>query len=134
MDNADLSWILDTIIDEIQDVVYACGSTARQVWVAIEEQFLNNREACALHLDVTFWTFVYGDLSITKYSRQMKSTTNPLRDINESVSNRTVVLNLLWGLNERYDYLRTQTTRSITFHSFHKVHNDLIVKEITKGT
>lgn len=54
MDNAVLSWILDTIIDELRDVVYACGSTARQVWVAIEEQFLNNREACHL-LDFRLW-------------------------------------------------------------------------------
>lgn len=80
---------------------------ASQALVAIEGQFIDNREARALHLDVAFHIFIQGDLSITEYCRQMKGMTDSLRDLGEPVSNRMLVLNHHRGLNERYDHLRT---------------------------
>ena len=58
---------------------------------------------------------------------------NSLYYIEEHVFNRSCVHNLLWGLNKRYDYLRTWIIRFVPFSFFHKVHNDLILKKITKG-
>jgi hypothetical protein len=43
----------------------ASRGTARQAWVALEAQILNNREAHALHLNVSFQIFSQGGLSIT---------------------------------------------------------------------
>lgn len=54
-------------------------------------------------------------------------------NIGQPVSNRTLILNLLCDLNEHYNHLWTWTTLSIPFLSFHKVHNDLIFEELTKG-
>lgn len=65
MDSVVLSWILKTVTIELHDVICMCGDTTRKVWVAIEEQFLGNREARALHLDIAFRTFV--NLSVTEY-------------------------------------------------------------------
>jgi hypothetical protein len=48
-----------------------------------------------------------GGLSLTKYYRQMKGIVDPLRDIGESISDRTLILNLLLGLIEHKDYLRS---------------------------
>lgn len=63
------------------DIVVSCGSlvpsmsssrtlsasrgTARQAWVALEAQILNNREAHALHLNASFQIFSQSGLSIT---------------------------------------------------------------------
>src|SRR5436190_7160065 len=63
----------------------------------------------------------------------MKGMTDSLRDLGEPVSDRTLVLNLLRGLNGRYDHLKTWITRTVPFPSFSKVRNDLILEEITKG-
>lgn len=69
-----------------------------QAWVAIEEQFFSNCEIRALYLDIAFRIFVQGDLSVTVYFRQMKGLANDLCYLDEPVSNRTLVLNLLRSL------------------------------------
>jgi hypothetical protein len=71
---------------------------ARQAWVAIEAQFLNNRQVQILHLDDAFRQLVQGDLYITKYFRQMEAMANTLHDLDSPVTEETLVLNLLRGL------------------------------------
>jgi hypothetical protein len=66
MDSVVLSWILETITIKLK-VVRERGSTARQAWVAIEEQFLRNHDAHVVHLDDAFRIFVQENLSVTKY-------------------------------------------------------------------
>jgi hypothetical protein len=56
-----------------------------------------------------------------------------LCDLGEPVFDRAFILNLLCGLNEHYDHLHTWITCSVMFLSFHKVHNDFILEELTKG-
>jgi hypothetical protein len=57
MDSVVLSWLHGTITVELQDIMYDEADTARQAWLALEEQFLGNREARALHLDAQFHQF-----------------------------------------------------------------------------
>jgi hypothetical protein len=40
-----------TITVELQDIVRDQADTARQAWLSLEDQFLGNREAWALHLN-----------------------------------------------------------------------------------
>jgi hypothetical protein len=84
-----------------------------------------------MHLNVAFRTFVQGDLSVTEYSRQMKGVVASLCDLGETVFDCTCVINLLCGLNERYNLLHIWIIYSVPFLSFHKVSNDLILKELT---
>jgi hypothetical protein len=58
MDSVVLSWLLGTITVDLQGTTHARDHTAQQLWVALEEQFLGNREARALHLDTQFRLFV----------------------------------------------------------------------------
>jgi hypothetical protein len=51
MDNVVPSWLLGTITVDLQETTRDCDRTVQQLWVALEEQFLGNREARALHLD-----------------------------------------------------------------------------------
>jgi hypothetical protein len=57
MDNVVLSWLNDTITVKLQDIVRDQADTAHQAWLALEDQFLGNREARALHLDAQFHLF-----------------------------------------------------------------------------
>ena len=99
MDSVVLSWILGTLTVELQDVVREAGSTARQARVALESQFWGNRETRALHLDAAFRCFTQGDLSITEYCCQLKKVADYLRVLGEPIIDRTLILNLLRGLN-----------------------------------
>ena len=51
MDSMVISWLHNTITVELQDIIRDQSNTARQAWLALEDQFLGNREARALHLD-----------------------------------------------------------------------------------
>ena len=68
-----MSWIFGTISLDIQDLVRTHGGTARQAWLALEGQFLDNAEFRALQLDATFRTFEQGDLSVGEFCRRMKA-------------------------------------------------------------
>jgi hypothetical protein len=44
-----------------------------------------------------FHNFVKGDLLVSDYCRKMKSMTDSLADLGCAVSDRNLVLNILWG-------------------------------------
>jgi hypothetical protein len=54
MNSVVLSWFHDTITIELQDIIRDQSDTGHQSWLALEEQFLGNRDARALHLDTQF--------------------------------------------------------------------------------
>jgi hypothetical protein len=57
MDSVVISWLHGTITVELQDIMRDQSDTARKAWLALEDHFLGNREARALHLDVQFHLF-----------------------------------------------------------------------------
>jgi hypothetical protein len=128
MDSVVLSWLLGTFTIDLQETTRARDRTAQQLWVAHEEQFLSNHEAHALHLDTQFWLFVQGDLSVDDYYRRMKRMAD---DLDEHVEDRTLVLQVLRGLNKKYDHVKTYLKRAWPFPSFHDVRNGLLLEELT---
>jgi hypothetical protein len=82
-----------------------------------------------LHLDATFHNFFQGDLSLSDYCRKMKS----MADLGCAVSDYNLILKVLQGLIKRYNHLRAIITCSAPFPSFHKVRDDLVLKEFTLG-
>jgi hypothetical protein len=58
MDMLIKSWLFGTISPELQDITRQHGLTACAVWLALENQFIGNRETRTLHIDATFQNFV----------------------------------------------------------------------------
>jgi hypothetical protein len=85
MDSVTLNWISNSISTDLHQVVQERGCTVRHLWLAIENQFLDNREHRTLHLDATFHTFVQGDLSVNEYCRKFKVMANGLADLGAPV-------------------------------------------------
>jgi hypothetical protein len=99
MDSVVLNWISNSISSELQQVVRERGCTARHPWLAIENQFLSNREQHTIHLDATFCNFVQDNLSVSEYCRKFKAMVDGLADLGSPVEDRILVLNILRGLN-----------------------------------
>jgi hypothetical protein len=99
-----VAWILGTLSPELHEIVREPTETARQAWRAIEAQFLGNRELHVLQLDTKFHVFKQGDLS--DYSHRMKGMADDLRAMGETVTDHHLVLNLLQGLNKRFDHMK----------------------------
>ena len=128
MDCVVQTWITGTITDALAEAVIEFGTTARASWLAIESQFRGNRETRALHLDTAFRNFKQGDLDITTYRRKVKGMTDALRDLGEPVNDRTLVLNLLRGLNGRFEAIGLHLRRERPFPTFLQARNDLLLE------
>jgi hypothetical protein len=102
----------------------------RHLWLAIENQFLGNREQRTLHLDAAFHNFVQGDLTVSEYCRKFKNMADALADLGSPVDDWILVLNILRGLNPRFEYLGAIIRRYTPFPSFLKVRDDLILEEL----
>ena len=112
MDYVVVSWIFNTISPDLLDVVHERDDiTARGAWLGLEQQFLNNRESRAMLLDAEFRTLCQGALSVDDYCRKMKTMADALADLGEPIQDRTLVLNILRGLNERFQFMSQLISR-----------------------
>ncbi|XP_012698986.1 uncharacterized protein LOC101779675 [Setaria italica] len=128
------SCLYDTIAIDLVDIIMDRGerdTTGCATWLAIEMQFLGNWETRALYLDAKFRTFVQSDLSITDYCRRFKSMADALGDLGEQVSDRTLILNIIRGLNEKFAAVGRNTWCSRPLHSFLEARDDLLLEELT---
>jgi hypothetical protein len=130
MDSVVLNWISNSITPELHQVVPECGATAHHLWLVIKSQFLGNREQRTLHLDAAFRNFVQGDLTVSEYCRKFKNMADALADLGSPVVDRILVLNILRGLNPRFEHLGAIIRRYTSFPSFLKVRDDLILEEL----
>jgi hypothetical protein len=118
MDTVVQSWLYNTILPKLQDVTCQNGHTTRDAWLALEDQFISNRETRALHIDAAFRNFVQGDLNINEYCQKMKGFADSLNDLGVHVSDHVLVLNILHGLNKQYEHLCAIFTHTMPFMSF----------------
>lgn len=126
-----LSWIFGTISASLVQLVMSPGTTARRAWLSLEDQFLGNKETRALYLDAEFRNFTQGDLNVSDYCRRLKAMADALGDLGEPVQDRTLVLAVLRGLNERFAHLASLIRRAKPFPSFVGVRSDLLLEELT---
>jgi len=60
----------------------------------------------------------------------MKGMADALGDLGEVITDRTVVLNVLRGLNAKYDHMKALLKRTRPFPTFNEVRNDLQLEEL----
>jgi len=128
MDCVAKSWILGTLTDDLAEIISSQGASAKDAWLAVESLFLGNREARSIQPETKFCNFVQGDLSVTDYCRRMKKMAD---DLGEIVTDRTLVLNVIRGLNKRFTHVGTLLQRARPFPSFLEARDDIILEEIT---
>jgi hypothetical protein len=125
------SWMYASITPNLLSDVMMPGASVCRVWLTIEDQFISNKETCALILDAEFCNFVQGDLPVAYYCRKLKSMADSLGDLGELVLDQTLVLSVLHGLNKKFGYMGAILKRQKPFPSFSEVKNDLLVEEIS---
>jgi hypothetical protein len=123
------NWISISISVDLHQVVRERGCTTRHLWLAIENQFLGNREHHTLHYDAAFHIFVQGDLSVNEYCRKFKAMADGLVDLGAPVD-RISVLNILRGLNQCFEHVDSIIQCYSSFLNFLKVRDDLLLEEL----
>jgi hypothetical protein len=130
LDNIMVTCILDTLSPELHEIVCEPRETARQVWFALEAQFLNNYKSCVLQFNARFHIFKQGDLSVSDYCRRMKGMVDDLCALGETITDHHLILNLLHGLNKRFNHMKIFIKWSQLFLSVHTVYSHLELEEI----
>ncbi|KAM0838066.1 hypothetical protein ACQ4PT_061225 [Festuca glaucescens] len=115
-----LSWIYGSISPELFGIIMAPGSTARQIWDAIANLFHDNKKSCALSLDAEFRNTPQGDMSVHDYCAKLKSLADALGDVDEKISDETLVLMVLRSLNQQYSHLHSFLPYQRQQHSTHR--------------
>jgi hypothetical protein len=129
-----LSWIYGSISLELFGIIMKARSTAKQIWDAIANLFRDNKKSRALALDAEFRNTAQGDMTISDYCVKLKSLSDALDDVGQSVTDETLVLTLLRGLNEQYSHLRSFLPFQVPFPSFLQTRSALVLEEAQKKT
>ncbi|XP_025813048.1 uncharacterized protein LOC112890360 [Panicum hallii] len=125
------TWLIGAISDDLADIVSQCGAFARTIWLAIDSQFFGNRITRALYADQEFRAFTQGDLSVVEYCRRFKRMAEDLWDLGQPVTEATLILNIIRGLNERFSALGLHLHHSNPLPTFLQVRDDLRLEELT---
>jgi hypothetical protein len=131
MDCTVKSWVFGMVAPDLIEAVSTASPTSRTIWLGLEEQFIENKETRAIILDAEFRTLVQGDLSVTDYCNKMKRMADALGTLGEPVLDRTLVLNVLRGLNEQYSHMAAMIKHARLFPSYSDVCADLLIEEVT---
>jgi glutaredoxin 2 len=83
------------------------GSSARQIWAAIDNLFRGNKKSRAIALEAEFRNTPQGDMTVHDYCVKLKSLADALADVDQAVSDETLVLTVLRGLNEQFSHFRS---------------------------
>lgn len=84
----------------VMRMVMTPGASTRAVWTKAANLFLDNKPSRALALEQRFRTLVQGDLPVLEYAQRLKDLADGLADLDQPVSDGTLLLTLVRGVNE----------------------------------
>ncbi|XP_062206123.1 uncharacterized protein LOC133908006 [Phragmites australis] len=96
-----LSWMYGLVAADVLDATMEPNQGARNLWVAIEEQF-HNKEQRATYVSNQFHTLVQGDMTISDYFQRLMLIIDSLRDLSYGVTDPQLILNMIHGLDPRF--------------------------------
>ncbi|XP_020195747.1 uncharacterized protein [Aegilops tauschii subsp. strangulata] len=129
-----LSWIYGSISADLLGIVMRPGSSARTIWDAIENLFRDNKKHRAIQLEAEFRNTPQGDMTISDYCTKLKALADALVDVGQPISDETLVLTLLRGLNDNFAHLRSFLPFQVPFPTFLQTRSALILEENQKKT
>jgi len=112
--------------DDLAETISAGYSNACDAYLTVDSQFLNNRETHAPLFEAKFCNFVQGDLSLVENTKELKRMADMLADLGEVINDRTLVLHLIRGFNERFKNVGMLLCCGRPFPSFADAKADLI--------
>lgn len=96
-------WIYGTLTPPLFKSSFKTGGTARDVWIRIENQFRSKKEVRAMQIDNEIRNLEIGDQSTLVYAQRLKSLADLLSNLEAPVNERSLVMYMLNGLNEKFD-------------------------------
>lgn len=119
-------WIYGTLAPPLFKSSFKTGGKARDIWLQIENQFHNNKEARAIQLDNDLRTKEIGDMTVHEYSQSLKLIAFLLANVEAPVNDKTLVM---YMLNDKFDHIINVIKHEKPFPSFEEAINLLELEE-----
>ncbi|XP_013739790.1 uncharacterized protein LOC106442678 [Brassica napus] len=132
-------WLYGTLTQPLFKSTFQTGGLARDIWIRVENQFRINKESRVIQLDHDLRTTEIGDRTVQEYCQTLKGIADLLANLDAPVTDRTLVMYLLNGLNEKYDNIVNVIRHKDPFPSFDYAKSMLLneetrLKKGNKGT
>ncbi|XP_010474091.1 PREDICTED: uncharacterized protein LOC104753554 [Camelina sativa] len=121
-------WIYGTISSSLLDTILKTHSSARDIWISIENLFRDNK-ARAIQLENDLRSLTIGDMTVLDYCQKLKTLSDLLANVDSPVTDRVVVMHMLYGLSEKFDNIVNIIKHRQPFPSFSTAISILIEKE-----
>ncbi|KAJ0049548.1 hypothetical protein Pint_17046 [Pistacia integerrima] len=125
--------VLSTIVSSLSESILGqmVGlSTSREVWIALERMFSSHSSARVIQTRQFLALKKKGNLSISDYYQKMKSFSDTLVAIGQSLQAHEFTTYLLGGLDSSYDAIVTSISTQIYKMSFEEMFNHLLAFEL----
>ncbi|XP_021854226.1 uncharacterized protein [Spinacia oleracea] len=102
-------WIYGTISQDLAHTIMKSGATTYQLWKRLEDLFHDNKTTRAVYLEDQFTNTKLIDFAnTTEYCQQIKLLADQLADVDNPISEKRMVLQLVKGLAKgEYDTIAT---------------------------
>lgn len=129
-------WLYGTLAHKLFLSSFKTDGTTRDIWIHIENQFRNNKEARAIQLDNELCTTEISDMTIQAYCQKLKWLSDLLTNVDAPVTDITLVMYLLNGLNEKFDNIINVLRHREPFPSLESAQSMLEMEEkrVNKST
>ena len=123
------SWIYGSVAEAVLNMTMdGTTKTARALWTAIVALFQANKAPQAIFLSHEFHSLTQEDSTIDDYCHRVKTAADKLRDVDQPISESTLVFNLLRGLNKEFS--NTADNIAANNLSFSYARDQLLLKEL----
>ncbi|XP_048633312.1 uncharacterized protein LOC125607870 [Brassica napus] len=118
-----------TLVPKLFCSSFKPGGTSRDIWLRVENQFRNNKEARAIQTDNKLRTLEIGDMTIQAYCQKLKSFSDLLANLDAPIVDRTLVMYMLNGLIDHFDNILNVIKHRDPFPTFEAAQSMLEMEE-----
>jgi hypothetical protein len=111
-----------------------CSPTARQIWIHLGSLFTGNKLSHVVHLEYEMHNRSQGEMSANDYYHHLQLLANALADCDTPVGDRSLVHQLIWGLNPKFSVMKTLLSLLPRFPSFIEARELLLSEEASWDT
>ena len=84
-----------------------------------------------MHLEATFRKFSQGDLTISEFSRRLRSMADDPAALDDPLTDRQLALTFLRGLSDRFVHMVPLIRQQRPFPTFDEIRSILLLEEIS---
>lgn len=110
------------------------NTTAYGVWRDLQNLFQDNQPSRIIHLEAELHRAVQGDMTVSAFYQRLKTLADALGDLDNPISDRTLVLTLLRGLSDKFSVQVSMILLLRPFPTFPEARSILLLEELNQVT